>query len=124
MDNQQKLTEYIQGQIQQGQTPDTIAGQLRASGWAEDQIKQAFLAVQAQTVPSSMQSAPVQNNTPAPQANGRRWGRIRTGWRLFTHSLKLLNGNRYLIFIKASGRLTPFTSRRRGLNSGQFSFIR
>ena len=101
-ENQQALVTYIVRQLQVGQAPDEIAAQLKAANWSEDLIHQGFLTAQAQMLPTSMQNQlpqannPVAGDQPLPQANGRRRGRIRTGWVLLKQSLKLLNGNRYL----------------------------
>lgn len=97
MDANQQLTTYIYGQLQHGQTPDTIVTQLRQAGWPEDAIHQGFNAAQAQMMPSHMQAAPAQATKTTLQANGKKRGRIKTGWRIFTHCIHLLNGNRYLL---------------------------
>lgn len=100
MDTNQQLTTYIYSQLQHGQSPDTIAEQLRQAGWSEDLIQQGFSAVQSQVVPSSMQgsaAAMQQQVVEKPQANGKRRGRIRTGWQILAHCIDLLNGNRYLL---------------------------
>lgn len=102
MDNQQTLINFISGQLQQGQHPDVISSQLAQAGWQEDQVKQAFLTVQAQVVPTTMQQPGQVVGGSAltaskPQANGKRRGRIRMGWRLLKHCVSLLNGNKYLL---------------------------
>ena len=104
-DTQEKLKNYISQQLQTGQTPDEIAGQLSASGWPHDHLRAAFLAVQNQVLPTHMQTAAAahqpESSTPVaasliPQANGKRRGRIKTGWILFKQSIHILRGNKYL----------------------------
>lgn len=99
MEENQQLTSYIRSQLQSAQPPDAIAAQLRQAGWPEDAIHQSFSIVQAQMAPSSMQQpAPdTQSTKTSLQANGKKQGRLKTGWRIFTHCLHLLNGNRYLL---------------------------
>ena len=81
-------------------TPDEIAQQLHATGWPADVVQQAFLAVQASSIPTAMQQpvAPV-TSQPAvlPQANGTRRGRIRTSFILLRVSMDILKGNKYLL---------------------------
>ena len=101
-DTQTQLQNYIQQQLQSGQTPDEIDAALRAAGWTEELIHAAFTAVQARMMPTSLAAAPPQaaaapQDTVAPQANGRRRGRIRTGWQLFKQSWAILRGNKYLL---------------------------
>ena len=100
-EHQQSLVNYIIQQLQIGQTSDEIFGQLQAAGWPLDRIQQAFLTVQAQALPTTMQTQPHPEaatvaSEVVPQANGTRRGRVRTGWILLKQSVKLLNGNRYL----------------------------
>lgn len=107
--HQQKLRVYITHHLQTGQPADKIAEQLSAAGWPTDQVRQAFLAVQAHMVPTHMQTAavPLQAQTPTvpttaastigPQANGSRRGRIKTGWVLLKQSMRILKGNKYLL---------------------------
>jgi hypothetical protein len=105
-DTQEKLKSYIRQQLQTGQTPDEISGQLSAAGWPQDHIQAAFVAVQNQILPTPMQAATVAQQpgssapaaaSSAPQANGKRRGRIKTGWILFKESVNILRGNKYLL---------------------------
>jgi Family of unknown function (DUF6159) len=124
--HQNQLTAYIEAQLQLGQTPDEVASQLRNAGWQEAHIQQGFTLVQATVLPSNLQPVPptevaidpaqqlqaastdqlvTQQPTTAqpitagvsPAANGRRRGRIKTGWVLLKHCYKLLNDNRNLL---------------------------
>lgn len=98
MNDNRQLTTYIYNQLQHGQSPDTIMAQLHQAGWPEDQIQLSFSAVQAQVVPTTMQTPATQQlNKPTLHANGKRRGKIKTGWQILTHCIKLLNGNRYLL---------------------------
>lgn len=97
MDQQQQLVNYISTQLQSGQSPNEVFGQLTGAGWPADQVQQAFLTVQAQTVPTHMQVPQPAQPVTLPQAEGKRRGRIRMGWRLLKHSVRLLNSNRYLM---------------------------
>jgi hypothetical protein len=90
------LQSYISQQLQLGQTPDAIAQQLQAANWHQEIVHQAFAAVQAGMVPTSMQPAG-SLSTQLPEAAGTTKGRIRNGWLLFKTSVKILNGNRYLL---------------------------
>src|SRR5262245_59190525 len=98
-DIQEKLKTYISQQLQTGQTPDEIAGQLSASGWPPDHIQAAFIAIHNQTLPSTMQPAAAANTqaapASAPRAAENSRGRIKTGWILFKQSMKILHGNKY-----------------------------
>lgn len=99
-----QLTAYIAAQLQAGQSPDEISAQLIHAKWPEDQVRQAFLSVQSQVLPTAMQSSPSTQAAAANQVSenkviqafGQRKGRIKTGWQLFKSSMKILNGNRYL----------------------------
>ena len=136
---------YIQQQLASGQPADVVLQQLRAAGWQEELIQQAFAALQIEVMPAELlpgqriepgqpvlmqtevhvSDNPVAPVTPAaevapaavaapqpvaptpiaqpvaavegPQASGRHRGRLKTGWRLFTTSLSILNGNKYLL---------------------------
>ncbi|HSX32347.1 MAG TPA: DUF6159 family protein [Candidatus Saccharimonadales bacterium] len=90
-DTQQQLESYIGSQLQLGQSPNNIAAQLTAAGRPTEHVDAAFKAIQARIVP--LRSAG--GSTPA--ALGRRRGRIGTGWALFKQSVRILNGNRYLL---------------------------
>src|SRR5664279_1292070 len=105
----QQLQTYISSQIQIGVTPDELVAQLRTANWDEESIRQAFVAHQAAQLRTGMvQQTQVENVSQQltsseasagilPQAAGRRRGRIRTGWLLFRQSMRILNGNRYLL---------------------------
>jgi hypothetical protein len=95
----QQAQNYIQKQLGSGQSPDEIAQQLRAAGWQDDLIQQAFTGVQAQVMPTvtgAPNLAPA-TTTSTPTATDNRHGRLRTGWRLFTTSWSILRGNKYLL---------------------------
>lgn len=101
----QTLVDYITDQLSSVQNPNDIYNQLIAAGWPEDQIREAFQAVHTQIMPTALQGVSatttgtipsVDSDQPQPQANGRRRGRIRTGFTLLKQSIRILNGNRYL----------------------------
>ncbi len=102
-EHQQTLVTFITDQLSSVKNPDEIYSQLIAAGWPEDQVRQAFQAVHTQIMPTALRgqadaepTVPTDPNQSLPQANGKRRGRIRTGFELLKQSLRLLNGNRYL----------------------------
>lgn len=100
MDEQiEQLKVYIRQQIQGGVEPNVIASHLHASGWPPEAVEQAFKAVQATMIPTVQQAnAPGQSATiPPPQVKGSLLSRIKTGWLILKQSVKVLNGNKYLL---------------------------
>ncbi len=97
-ENRKTLQDYIRNQLASGQTPDTVHEQVLGAGWPADEVQNAFYAVQAALLPTTMINPVAQNlSAQTPLAAGQRKGRIRTGWALFKSSLSILNGNRYLL---------------------------
>jgi len=101
----QQLQDYIRQQYRSGLQPNEIAQQLQTVGWPAEVIQQAFAVVQAEMVPNSYAqpnpaanaSATSQTGSEVPAANGKKRGRIRTGWQLFKISFGILRGNKYLL---------------------------
>lgn len=104
------IKNYIFSQLQAGLNPSDITSQLRNAGWPEDTIQQAFAEAQAQLNPTpplqSVAQPPqetVQQTTPesAPLTQVTlpepiKRGRLRTGWLLFSQSLRVIRDNKGL----------------------------
>ena len=126
MEQVQNGAKYIAEQLQAGLRADEIAGQLRAANWPEEQISHAFershqlmmVAVQpvqptqlANPVPAQSQPVEAQSNvqqaasqSPLGQQvqqdgadNGKKRGKISSGWLLFKQSMRVLRNNRALV---------------------------
>lgn len=107
-----EINTYVLSQLQAGLNPAEITQQLRTAGWPEETIQQAFTAAQTQLNPAPVATpvftatspqeqpvqqvadtaAPAQATLPAPIKRGR----LRTGWMLFTQSLRVIRGNKGL----------------------------
>ena len=85
-----KLAAYVYQQLNAGLHPDEIAAQLRASGWPEPYVTQAFASVQSQVVPSAAGATPLNAQTV-------KRGRTKTGWLLFKQSMKIIRTNESLV---------------------------
>lgn len=85
----EQLKTYIHEQINAGFKPDEIVSHLQAANWPEADIHEAFRMLHADMTPTTM--APVAGNPPHAAESSK--GRIRTGWRLFMQSLRILKGN-------------------------------
>ncbi len=103
----EQLKSYIRQQVQLGISSNEISEQLKGAGWPNDQIYNAFLALQQEMMPAHLAQhhQPATQHTPAasseqpsvPQANGQKRGRLKMGWLLLKQSFRILNGNRYLL---------------------------
>lgn len=96
MNHNNSINNYVLTQLQSGLNPDNIASQLRAAGWPEDSISQAFQAAQNQLTP---QIPSAENNTTLPPPADI--GQMKAGWLLFKQSLSVIKNNagltRYMV---------------------------
>ncbi len=92
---------YVLSQLGAGLSPADITTQLRAAGWPEETIQQAFHEAQTQLTPTPLVTpdqpagTPAQTQTTLPAPVQR--GRLRTGWMLFTQSLRVIRHNAGLV---------------------------
>lgn len=120
MENPQ-IKNFVITQLQSGLTAEDVTGQLRAAGWSEEAITQAFAAAQSSIAPAavpttvsteSISQATAQSNdltsnmTQSVQSQSTerqvlpepiKRGRMKTGWLLFTQSLRVIKHNSELM---------------------------
>ena len=101
--NTQNLTNYIRQQLQNSISPDEIQQQLIGAGHTVENIQKAFQMLHQEMMPTvttaASVSSPADSLAPVdiPQANGKKRGRIKTGWILLKHSVAVLRGNPLLL---------------------------